>query len=282
MKKCLFAGILALLCLSCNNRKMQETIDPPDVTQYQTADTIKNVNTIESNTPSDNKIIEWDKKLIKTATLELQVKNFKSYSKELGQLVKRYGGYISSENQVQAAGKLENTVTIKVPVPEFEDMVDGVENAGIKTDEKTIQTEDVTGTISDGQARLIAKRKVRERYLDLLKQAKNMEEILVVQKEINGLQENIEAVSGQVNLLQHSSALSTIHLTYYERLQEEKTSNPENENSLLNKVSRAFTTGLDFLATILLFLLYIWPLILLSFAGFLLYRRSRKQKDKPL
>jgi hypothetical protein len=184
---------------------------------------LKNDNTIESNTPSDNKIIEWDKKLVKTATLELQVKNFKSYSKELGQLVKRYGGYISSENQVQAAGKLENTVTIKVPVPEFEDMVDGVENAGLKTDEKTIHTEDVTGTISDGQARLIAKRKVRERYLDLLKQAKNMEEILVVQKEINGLQENIEAVSGQVNLLQHSSALSTIHLTYYERLQEEKT-----------------------------------------------------------
>ena len=79
--------------------------------------------------------------------------------------------------------------------------------------EKKITSEDVTTEVIDTRSRLEAKKQVRLRYLDLLKQAKNMEEILSVQSEINGIQEQIESAAGRMEYLQHSSSFSTIHLT---------------------------------------------------------------------
>lgn len=44
-----------------------------------------------------------------------------------------------------------------------------------------------------------AKMAVRDKYLQLLKQAKNIDETLQVQNEINGIQEDIEAANGRIN-----------------------------------------------------------------------------------
>ena len=61
-----------------------------------------------------------------------------------------------------------------------------------------ISTEDVTGEVVDTRARMEAKKQMRDRYLALLKQARNMKEILEVQTEINTIQEDIESASGRV------------------------------------------------------------------------------------
>ena len=45
-----------------------------------------------------------------------------------------------------------------------------------------------------------------------------MEEILHVQNEINGVQEQIESASGRIEYLGHASTFSTINMTYYQVL----------------------------------------------------------------
>ena len=59
----------------------------------------------------------------------------------------------------------------------------------------------------DTRSRLEAKKQVRLRYLDFLKEAKNVEEILNVQSQINGIQEDIEAASGRLDYLNHASTI---------------------------------------------------------------------------
>ena len=66
---------------------------------------------------------DWDRKIVKTAELSLEVKNFKHFADRLHNYVRQYGGYIAQEQQTGSSGEVENTVTIKVPVDRFDDLM---------------------------------------------------------------------------------------------------------------------------------------------------------------
>ncbi|MGZ8509712.1 MAG: DUF4349 domain-containing protein, partial [Chitinophagaceae bacterium] len=112
----------------------------------------------------------------------------------------------------------------------------------------------------------------------LLKQAKNMEEILSVQSEINGIQEEIEAAAGRIEYLGHSSTFSTIHLTYYQILN--SSAKDTSEPSFGIKLSSAFKTGWSWIGDLFVGLVSIWPLFLLIFTGIIIYKRTKLQKPK--
>jgi len=161
---------------------INDTVDPP---QQNNPDKTKQV----QQTPVAK--IDWDKKIVKNATLNLEVKDYGAYNNGLKGKVKQFGGYVAQEEQNQSEYKIENTLVIKIPVDQFDDAVNSIASNAKELKEKKISSEDVTAEMIDTRSRLEAKKQVRLRYLDLLKQAKNMEEILNVQSEINGIQEEI-------------------------------------------------------------------------------------------
>ena len=201
---------------------------------------------------------DWDKKIVKTANLKLEVKNFRSYDDRLRQLVRQSGGYIAQEQQSQSAYNIENTVTIKVPVDRFDAVMAEIASDSDKLVEKKVGSEDVTMQIVDTKSRLEAKKEVRERYLELLKQAKNMKDILAVQSEINDIQEQMEEASGRISFLGHSAAFSTINLDFYQVL---IASTPEDATpSFFHKIKDAFRGGWGWCSSLLLGLISLWPL----------------------
>ena len=123
-----------------------------------------------------------------------------------------------------------------------------------------------------------AKKQVRLRYMDLLKQAKNMEEILNVQSEINGIQEEIESAAGRIEYLGHSSVFSTINLTYYQILNSSAKDN--DKPSFGTELSNAFKNGWSWIGDLFVGLVSIWPLLLLIFTGVIIYKRTKLQKPK--
>lgn len=223
--------------------------------------------------------IDWDKKIIKNATLNLEVKNFKDYAASVYNTVKQYGGYIASESQNQSDEKIESSITIKVSVDQFENVMNQLPGKDVKVMERKITTDDVSGEIVDVQARLEAKKQIREKYLDFFKQAKNMQEVLQVQTELNNLQENMEAAAGRINFLNHQSAMSTISLTYYQPL--EGFGN-DNNPTFLNRLSDAFKTGGTWFGNIVIGLISIWPVLLLLTVVYLVFKKLFTSKPRPL
>lgn len=221
---------------------------------------------------------DWDKKIIKTATINLEVKEYNKYNTSLREKVKNFGGYIAQEEQSQSDYKIENIVTVKVPVEQFDNAVTLLTSNVEKLNEKKISSQDVTAEFVDTKSRLEAKRQVRERYIGLLKQAKNMEEILNVQSEINSIQEDMEAAAGRIQYLGHSASYSTINLTYFEVLN--SSAKTDDNPSFGTKFINAFKTGGSGVMDLLVGLVTIWPLFLLAFAGFVIYRRMRTAKIK--
>lgn len=221
---------------------------------------------------------DWNKKIIKTASLNVEIKDYSKFNKLVHNSVDQFGGYIAEEQQTQNDYKIENIITIKVPVDQFQKAVDFFTSGDGKINEKKITSEDVTSQYVDTKSRMEAKKQVRLRYLDLLKQAKNMEEVLQVQNEINSIQEEIESAAGRINYLSNASAMSTINLTFYQVVNE--SAKDSDEIGFWQKTKNAFLSGWSGIGDVLIGLMYIWPLIIASVLLFVFVRKRYTLRKK--
>jgi Domain of unknown function (DUF4349) len=215
--------------------------------------------------------IDWDKKIIKTANVTLELKNYNQYNQKIHNTIKQYGAYIAGEEQKQSDFSIENSIILKVPVDQFADLMNVLGGDSIKIIEKRISTEDVTAEFTDTKGRVEAKKEVRQQYLSLLKQAKNMKDILEVQNEVNGITEELEAASGRVKFLANQSAYSTIHLKYFQNF---ATINmPKDETSFSYELINAFSSGAKGIGNLVIGLATIWPLLLIGIALLIGYKK---------
>lgn len=222
--------------------------------------------------------IDWDKKIIKNATLNLEVKDYNVFNTSLRDKIKQFGGYVAQEQQTQSEYKIENTITIKVPVDQFDDAVTSISSNVKELKEKNIISQDVTTEVIDTRSRMETKKQVKERYLDLLKQARNMEEILNVQSVVNGVQEEIESAAGRMEYLSHASSFSTITLTFFQVLNEKAIDN--DKPSFASRVGNAFSSGWEWIGELSVALVSIWPLLFLFLALFVFYKKSKRARIK--
>jgi Domain of unknown function (DUF4349) len=309
----MYAAIIAVLLFSCNNKSNQQLgINEKDKIEFKQEEkklkykqeankpSFANANYVASDSasivnissaplgkqePTSKKDVlnsgtpitaDWDKKIIKTANITLELQDYAAYNKTIHQSLKGYAAYIAQESQTENNGQIENTIAIKVPVDKFEDLVNSFSGTGIKLLEKRITTEDVTGEVIDNKGRIEAKKQIRARYIELLKQAKNMEDILQVQNEINNITEQLESSTSRVDYLVHQSAYSTINLRYYQYTNGTK---PLDESpSFFWKIKEAFKLGGSFIGNLLLVLVSIWPLLLAVGIALLLYKKWKVNK----
>lgn len=219
---------------------------------------------------------DWNSKIIKTATLKVEIKDFKKYNNYVHNAVRQYGAYIAQEEQTLSDEKSETSITIKVPVAQFEPMMNALPADDGKVMEKKITTDDVTGEVVDTKSRLEAKKQLRLKYLDFLKQSKNMEEVLQVQNEVDNIQQQIESVATRVSFLTHQTAYSTINLSFYQPMEGYK---PTDEApSFFTRLTNAFKTGGSWIAELFVGLVSIWPLLLIVFAIYFGWKKLRPAK----
>ena len=119
------AGIL-LLFAACNYPGENEIAkDEAPAADYYKADSTftgteqQQGNPIIVQQPAANP--DWDRKIIRTATMKLEVEDFNKYSALLRDAVRKSGGYVATEEQTRSDYTIENTVTIKVPVAQFDE-----------------------------------------------------------------------------------------------------------------------------------------------------------------
>ena len=299
------AASLMLMAYSCNDHKNNKvestvvsdvrleemaptadsTVDAIDV-QYeknpQIADTIAlpagRANQPQKDRPQvSTPNIDWDKKIIKTGTLTIETDNYHKYNNQIHQLVKKWEAYIAGEQENSSGYKIENVLTIKIPVQYFDEAVQQLSSSDPgKLLAKQVIAQDVTAEYFDTRARMETKKRIRLRYLDMVQKAKNMEEVLQVEREINTLQEQIEGGEGRIKYLGHSAAYSTIQLTFFQILNP-KAADPE-KLPFGARVLAAMTDGLWWFGELIILLFTLWPIWIGVGAIILMVRRIKKIK----
>ncbi len=98
-------------------------------------------------------------------------------------------------------------MVIRVSNSDFENLLQEVSSDVKYFDQKEISSEDVTEQFIDIEARLKAKKELENCYLELLKKANKISEILEIEKELVVIREEIESKQGQLNYLQNKVAM---------------------------------------------------------------------------
>jgi len=143
------------------------------------------------------------------ASLNIVVKNPDSTNVRLAEIAKKYEGY------VQTLGNEKSIIRVKAN--KLNIVVADISELG-KVKSKTISGDDVTDKYTDFQVRLENAYKARERYLELLAKAENVEAALKVEKELERLNGEIDSLEGKLKQLKHLSDYSTITIYMDEKV----------------------------------------------------------------
>lgn len=189
----------------------------------------------------------------------------------LDSLVRRSSGYLSAATETRADGEWRQETTIRVPPSHFQLLLNGL--AGLGTiEEKKLTTDDITAEHADVSARLQAKRAVERQYTVLLAKAQKIKDILDIEEKLGGIREEIEATESRLRALNDEVAYSTITLTLYQPLPQTVPDAPV--VSLGSRTVEAFYGGWQFFVSLLLGVLYLWPLVVMaSLVGWWVWRR---------
>jgi hypothetical protein len=215
--------------------------------------------------------IAVERKLIRTGNLEFQTNDAALTKAEIERLCKEQSGYISSESQNSYNNRLNHSLQIRVPSERFFDLLTKIEQMGSRTESKHISTQDVTEEFIDVEARLKTKKSLEQRYLELLKQAKSLTDVIALESQIATVRSEIESMQGRLNYLQNQISLSTLNVTYFETL--------GTDFGFASKFVESLRNGWNNLLGFLIGFISLWPFIVIFIGGswFLLRRRRIKK-----
>ena len=225
---------------------------------------------------ADMASLSFDQKLIKESYLQFETQNLEVTFNRIVSYVKANQGYIQNDNASKSYNRHSRTLNIRVPSNNFQATVDSISSFVSYFDEKRITLRDVTEEFVDLEARLKSKRALETRYISLLDKAKNVEEMLKIERELSKIREEIEAKQARLNYLSNRVALSTLTIEFYKI-----TADTGVTVSYGVKMWNALKSGFDGLSKIFLGVLYIWPLLLILLVlGFVLKRWIKKVYKK--
>ncbi len=142
-----------------------------------------------------------DRLMVYTADLTVLVDNVDAVRSQLQTLIESMGGYLQAMEG--------HVVTFKVPAPLLDDALAAIEATGEVT-ARTILGRDVTEEMRDLRIRLDNSEMVRQRLVDLLEKADNVEDALKVEKELERVTEQVELLKGKIQYLENKVAFSTV------------------------------------------------------------------------
>ena len=124
----------------------------------------------------DERFEEQDRKMVRTASMDMIVKSPRDTSEKVRQLAERLGGFLvtSETNGGQEASSA--SLQIRVPAAKFEEARSEIRKLGLRVESEKLNAEDVTKQYVDQSARLRNLRAQETQYLGILKQAKTVKD----------------------------------------------------------------------------------------------------------
>jgi hypothetical protein len=213
------------------------------------------------------------RKIIKTGRMGIRVARLGEARQRVDSLVAACGGYYADENYNDGY-RYDLVLTIRVPQARFDAFAAALEAGRGEVLYKSVSARDVGEDYLDVQTRLANKRGYLERYRELLKRAATIREILEVEQYIRGLEEEIESAEGRLRYMDNQVSYSTLELT----LSTEHRPDPDRFST---RVGKALSAGWHGLVGFVVGLVYLWPLLSVGAAVWLLIRRRiRRRKNK--
>ena len=227
-----------------------------------------------------------ERKIIRNADLQLEVDAPSDVQSKIASIVGNKGGFVIESTQNSGSAAAENrgavTMTARVPAAKFDESLQEIRGTASRVIVETVKGEDVTEEFIDIEARLKTQKALEAQFLEIMKQAKTVEDALNVQRELADVRGEIEKVEGRKKFLENQASFSTIKI----RLQTPVTFSANSEGflpRLRQSASGGFNFAVNFVLGLVAFLIGVLPFIILIVLPILLiiryfWRKWRRRK----
>ena len=212
-------------------------------------------------------------KIIRTAELSVVIprNTLDERFAEVVDAAERNGGFVSESLSRTRTGNL----TLRVPAGNLAETLRAVRGLGT-VDVESVRGKDVTANYVDLRARLSIAKARREVLLGLQADATTIEQTIRVQNELDETQLDIEAIQGQLQVLDDRTSLATVHVDLREEGAE-----PGDEvetASIPNAFERAVAGFVGVIAAIVIGLGYLIPIGLLALLVWFVATRIQRRR----
>jgi hypothetical protein len=178
-----------------------------------------------------------NRKIIYTADLSIVVENFDPVENGIAKLVKKFNGFIADSTiDTQNKQSRRGDWTVRIPVAKFDDFLNAAGSIGVPVS-RSQNARDVTEEYVDVEARIVNKKKLEARILELLERPDDkIQHVIEVEKELGRVREEIERMEGRIRYLKDKVDLTTVNISIWE----EKEYQPSQAKTFSNRVSSAW------------------------------------------
>ena len=152
-----------------------------------------------------------DRKMVRTASLDLVAKNPGEASEKIRQLVERLGGFLVSSSTKGGQDAGVASLTVRVPADRFEEARAEIRKLGIRVDGEHVEAQDVTRQYVDLNAHLRNLRAEEAQYLAIMKRASTVKDTLEVSEKLGDVRGQIEQQQAEFEAL--SKQVETVAIT---------------------------------------------------------------------
>ena len=222
--------------------------------------------------------------VIKTGELNIVVKNVVESAKKIIQYAQKRGGWVIQSNIQEIEELPIATVVVRVPVEDFDEAITYIRGLAAKVNYEKSEGQDVTEEYVDLESRLRNLEATEKQFLEIMKKAKTIEEILRVQGEISKIRGEIEQAKGRMLFLERSAKMATITVNL--ALSEELLPIPPAERWRPSYVAKrawksvvTFWKNVSYVAVTFFVYAVIWlPIVVIAYLIIWRIRKPKKEK----
>lgn len=229
-------------------------------------------------------------RIIKEGTVSIEVEPGKFDAAYLAVVAaaRNHGGdVVGSSTRTAENGDTFGSVTVRVPVANFEDLVVGMGDIG-EIRNRDVDSQDVSAEYTDLESRLRHLQAQERFYLGLFDKADSVQDAISVQQQLEGIQAQIEKIQGRRNFLDDRTTFSTLTVELFEPeaggellLDDEPATDRPSLAHYWDTARDAFVNVVGALLVAVMFLLPLLVPLLVVLALWLNYRRPRREIPPP-
>ena len=267
---------LILMLFFSNCKKADESIDSNIQAVKLPAKSESATNTFYDKEQNDETVPSIEQKIIKEGNLRFETTDLDASYTQIQNAVKSNNASIQNDTEGKDYATVFRKLIIRVPSKNFDPFLTQISKGVSYFDNKEITSQDVTTEFIDIEARLKAKKVLEIRYMELLKKANKVSEMLEIEAQLSAIREEIEAKQGQLNYMQNQVSLSTISVEFYKNVP----TDGGVTTSYGTKIWNAFKSGFNNLSSFFIIILSIWPFIAILFAVVYFIKKRVTSKNK--
>jgi len=231
--------------------------------------------------PADSDI---PRKITQNLSLTLEVATIDKSVTQINSEVQQLGGYIVESQQNGSDNQSSAHLTLKIPADKLDGLRNSLSTWGKILDQHMLAN-DITNQFYDSQIRLKTLETEEKRYLEILNQAKTVDDVLKVENALGNIRQQIEQLKGQLKLWNNMVDYSTVNLQIV-TLQNPnfKVKNPWQPISWSNTwkstqdaVLKTLSSSWNVLNYLVIGLGYAFPYLIIGAAGWIAYRAWKKR-----